>query len=125
MPVPAAAPEIVWDDGLVADCCVTVEVRVGYPRWHQRGTVIDVQWQAAGDRPWSPDVQADVSVIGAFIVPMPGATIDRDAVFAVARDKLAAYKVPREIILLDALPRTANGKLQRKRLSADFEALKT
>ncbi len=70
-------------------------------------------------------VRPDVSVIGAFIVPMPGATIDRDAVLAVAREKLAAYKVPREIILLAALPRTANGKLQRKRLSADLEALKT
>jgi acyl-coenzyme A synthetase/AMP-(fatty) acid ligase len=30
---------------------------------------------------------------------------------------LAAYKAPRAIRFLDALPRTANGKVQRKRLA--------
>ena len=69
-------------------------------------------------------VRADVSVIGAFIVPVAGATIDREAVLAVARARLAAYKVPREIIIVDALPRTANGKLQRKRLASQQSALK-
>ena len=47
-----------------------------------------------------------------------GATIDTDAVLAFARARLAAYKTPREIILVDALPRTTNGKLKRKELAA-------
>jgi 2-aminobenzoate-CoA ligase len=32
--------------------------------------------------------------------------------------ELAPYKCPREIVYLDALPRTATGKLQRFRLRA-------
>jgi acetyl-CoA synthetase len=67
-------------------------------------------------------VRADVSVIGAFIVPAAGLSLDRETILAAARLNLAAYKVPREIIIVDALPRTANGKLQRKRLAAMFNA---
>ena len=31
-----------------------------------------------------------------------------------AREKLAGYKVPRQIAFVDALPRTASGKIQRR-----------
>jgi acyl-coenzyme A synthetase/AMP-(fatty) acid ligase len=33
-------------------------------------------------------------------------------------DRLATYKCPREVRFLAALPRTANGKVQRKRLAS-------
>ena len=62
-------------------------------------------------------VRTDVSVIAAFIVAGPGAMIDTDAVKAFATERLAAYKCPREIFLIDALPRTANGKVKRSALS--------
>jgi acyl-coenzyme A synthetase/AMP-(fatty) acid ligase len=58
-------------------------------------------------------VRADVSVIGAFVVLKPGASADADGIKAFAATRLAAYKCPREVIFLDALPRTANGKLRR------------
>jgi acyl-coenzyme A synthetase/AMP-(fatty) acid ligase len=58
-------------------------------------------------------VRADVSVIGAFVVLKPGASADADGIKAFAAERLAAYKCPREVIFLDALPRTANGKLRR------------
>lgn len=58
-------------------------------------------------------VRSDVSVIGAFIVPREGAVRDADAIKQFATERLAAYKCPREIVFLDALPRTANGKLRR------------
>lgn len=58
-------------------------------------------------------VRADVSVIGAFVVPRPGAPRDMESIKRFAAERLAAYKCPREIIFLDALPRTANGKLRR------------
>lgn len=58
-------------------------------------------------------VRADVSVIGAFVVLKPGARADADGIKAFAAERLAAYKCPREVIFLDALPRTANGKLRR------------
>jgi acetyl-CoA synthetase len=58
-------------------------------------------------------VRADVSVIGAFVVLKPGASADADGIKAFAAERLAAYKCPREVIFLEALPRTANGKLRR------------
>ncbi|MCL4766000.1 MAG: acyl--CoA ligase [Hyphomicrobiaceae bacterium] len=63
-------------------------------------------------------VRADVSVIGAFIVVKEGAPRDAEAVKRFAAERLAAYKCPREIVFLDALPRTANGKLRRGDLKA-------
>ena len=62
-------------------------------------------------------VRADVSVICAFVVLQPEAEPDAEALLAWCAERLAAYKRPREIRFLDALPRTANGKVQRKRLA--------
>lgn len=61
-------------------------------------------------------VRAGVSVIAAFVVLKAGAAQDAEALLAWCGERLAAYKCPREIRFLDALPRTANGKVQRKRL---------
>jgi acyl-coenzyme A synthetase/AMP-(fatty) acid ligase len=58
-----------------------------------------------------------VTVIAAFVVPADGAPHDGDAIKTFAADLLAAYKVPREIVFVDKLPRTPNGKIQRKALS--------
>ncbi len=61
-------------------------------------------------------VRDDVSVIAAFIVPHAGAcpTVPEIETFAAAR--LAAYKRPRAIAFVEALPRTANGKVMRAQL---------
>jgi acetyl-CoA synthetase len=61
-------------------------------------------------------VRADVSVIGAFIVPRDGAAPDAAEIERFAAERLAAYKRPRTIVFVDALPRTANGKLMRSGL---------
>lgn len=61
-------------------------------------------------------VRADVSVIAAFIVPRENARPLPAEMDAFLRDRLAAYKCPREWRLVAALPRTANGKVQRKKL---------
>lgn len=63
-------------------------------------------------------VRKDVSVIGAFIVKAEGAVLDAATVTAFAGERLAGYKVPREVIFVDQIPRTANGKVQRKALAA-------
>jgi acetyl-CoA synthetase len=63
-------------------------------------------------------VRADVSVIAAFIVPTQGVVMDTAQVKAFAADRLAAYKCPREVFVVDALPRTANGKVKRRALCA-------
>jgi acyl-coenzyme A synthetase/AMP-(fatty) acid ligase len=62
-------------------------------------------------------VRSDVRVVCGFVVLQPGAEPDAEALLGWCRERLAAYKCPREIRFLEALPRTANGKVQRKRLA--------
>jgi acyl-coenzyme A synthetase/AMP-(fatty) acid ligase len=61
-------------------------------------------------------VRADVTVIAAFVVLHPGAQADSTEIEAFAAERLAAYKRPRAIAFVDALPRTANGKIMRSAL---------
>lgn len=63
-------------------------------------------------------VREDVSVIAAYVVPRAEALLDANGVMAFAADRLADYKCPREIVIVDALPRTPNGKVQRGKLQA-------
>lgn len=59
-------------------------------------------------------VREDVSVVAAFVVRKPDAAGTAEALLAHAADNLADYKCPREVFFVDALPRTANGKLFRR-----------
>ena len=61
-------------------------------------------------------VREDLSVIAAFVVPKEAAEPDAASVLAWAGRRLAAYKRPREIIFVDSLPRTTNGKVMRRAL---------
>ncbi|MFI5797454.1 AMP-binding protein [Streptomyces sp. NPDC051677] len=58
-------------------------------------------------------------VVVAFAVLREGARRDTEALRAFVKQELAPYKCPREFVFLDALPRTATGKLQRFRLRAE------
>ena len=68
----------------------------------------------AGVREWR--VSDTASIIAGFVVPREGMLPEEDDLLAFARERLAAYKVPKQIWFLPALPRTANGKLIRKAL---------
>jgi 2-aminobenzoate-CoA ligase len=68
---------------------------------------------------------ADVGVIGvpdevrgqiakAFVVLKPGETLTPDDLLAFLKGKIATYKLPREIVIVNELPRTATGKLLRR-----------
>lgn len=63
--------------------------------------------------------EARGQVVVAFAVLKEGAERDAEALRAYVKTELAPYKCPREIVFLDALPRTATGKLQRFRLRTD------
>jgi acyl-CoA synthetase (AMP-forming)/AMP-acid ligase II len=52
----------------------------------------------------------------AFVVLRDGASADEDELKAHVKDNLARYKVPREIITLDELPRNATGKVLKREL---------
>lgn len=62
-------------------------------------------------------VRSDVSVIGAFIVLREGQMPSHDELAIFAEQRLAGYKCPREWRFVPGLPRTANGKVQRKKLA--------
>ncbi|AQZ65845.1 AMP-dependent synthetase [[Actinomadura] parvosata subsp. kistnae] len=49
----------------------------------------------------------------AYVVPRPGAAADPEALLAWARANMSGYKVPRRIVVLDALPTNANGKVDK------------
>jgi 2-aminobenzoate-CoA ligase len=68
---------------------------------------------------------ADVGVIGvpdevrgqiakAFVVLKSGETLTPDDLLAFLKGKIATYKLPREIVIVNELPRTATGKLLRR-----------
>ncbi len=63
-------------------------------------------------------VREDVKVIAAFVVPRDADEADAEPLLSYAHRHLAAYKCPREIIFTSSLPRTANGKVMRRRLAA-------
>jgi len=67
---------------------------------------------------------ADVAVIGAIdergleqvvavVVPAPGHRVNAEALEAHCRARMATYKRPRRYVVVDALPRTATGKVRR------------
>jgi acyl-CoA synthetase (AMP-forming)/AMP-acid ligase II len=52
----------------------------------------------------------------AFVVPRAGETVDTDALIAWARERMANYKVPRRIEVVDTLPLNASGKVLKYEL---------
>jgi fatty-acyl-CoA synthase len=53
----------------------------------------------------------------AFVVKREGAgELSEDAVTAYVKENLARYKVPREVVFLDELPRNATGKVLKREL---------
>lgn len=52
-------------------------------------------------------------VVAVAVERRPGATIDEEELRAFARSQIAGYKCPKIVRFVDALPRTASGKVQR------------
>jgi len=68
---------------------------------------------------------ADVAVIGvpdevrgqiakAFVVLKPGQSVSSEEMIAFCKGKVATYKLPREVVIVNELPRTPTGKLLRR-----------
>ena len=62
------------------------------------------------------DVAAGKTLVVAYVVPRTGSALTPEAMLAWAHAHLASYKAPRVVYLVDELPRTRNGKVQRRAL---------
>ena len=71
--------------------------------------VIEATALGVEDKEWGHRLRA-------FVVKTEGANIDEDAIKAYVRDNLARYKVPREVVFLDELPRNPTGKILKREL---------
>ncbi len=94
------------------------------------------QINVSGYKVWPRDVEdvlygndavREVAVVGvpdeyrgehvkAFVSLKPGESVDEQALIAYCKERVAAYKYPREIEFLDELPKTASGKILRREL---------
>ena len=54
--------------------------------------------------------------VKAFVSLRPGKTVTAEELIAFSKDRLAAYKYPRQVEFLDEIPKTVSGKLLRREL---------
>ena len=52
----------------------------------------------------------------AFVQVASGACVDPDDVIAFCRGRIASFKIPRHVFVVDELPMTSSGKVQKARL---------
>jgi fatty-acyl-CoA synthase len=78
-----------------------------------------------------PDV-ADAATLGArddiygeipvgFVAPRPGRSPDETTLLAHCRARLAAFKAPAAVVIVEAVPKNANGKIDRDALTAIWQ----
>jgi fatty-acyl-CoA synthase len=90
---------------------------------------------SGGENVYPAEIEAALaahrSVIASAVVGVPDETwgeagvafvvaddVEAEALRTFLRSRLAAFKVPREVRLVDELPRTPSGKIDRSRLAA-------
>jgi fatty-acyl-CoA synthase len=71
--------------------------------------VVEATAIGVDDKEWGARLRA-------FVVKKPDATVDEDAIKVYVREHLARYKVPREVIFLEELPRNPTGKILKREL---------
>jgi len=59
----------------------------------------------------------------AVVVPAPGAKLGEAEVLRAIAGQLARFKQPRRVMLAEALPRNAMGKVQKAALRAEYAGL--
>lgn len=105
--------------------------------FYVRGRIKEM-YKSGGENVYPPEVEAViaecagvalVAVIGvpdekwgevgrAFVEPQPGASLDAASIRAFCDGRLARFKLPKSVSILESLPRTASGKIDRVALRA-------
>ncbi|HET8883230.1 MAG TPA: acyl-CoA synthetase [Solimonas sp.] len=57
-----------------------------------------------------------IEAVTAVVVPRSGATLGADDVIAHCRERMAGFKVPKRVVIVDALPKNASGKILKREL---------
>ena len=80
---------------------------------YKHPAVLEAAVVAAPDERWG-------EVPYAIVVPKPGAEVSEADLIAFCREHLAHFKCPKRVAFIDALPRTATGKIQKNLLRERF-----
>ncbi|HEY1597668.1 MAG TPA: o-succinylbenzoate--CoA ligase [Thermoleophilaceae bacterium] len=101
-----------WVEGRLTDVIVTGGENVACAEveraLEEHPAVVEAAVAGTPDREWG-------ELVTAYVV-LDGGELDEQALIAHCRERLAGYKVPRVLHVVDALPRNAAGKLLRREL---------
>ena len=61
-------------------------------------------------------------LVTAVVIPAPGAALDVDELKAWARQRLAGYETPKQVVVVDAFPETVGGKVRKHQLREQLSA---
>lgn len=64
-----------------------------------------------------------IEAVTVFVVPRPGATVDEAELIAFCRQRLGKHEVPKRVVVLDQMPATATGKIQKNVLRERYRDL--
>lgn len=79
--------------------------------------VLEVAVFGCADDVWSEAVVA-------CVVSKPGATVEGAAVIAHCKSRLAGYKVPKRVHLVESLPKDLQGKIRKRVLRDEYESVR-
>jgi fatty-acyl-CoA synthase len=88
---PAEVENVLFQHPAIAEAAV---IGVPHPKWQEVGKAV--------------------------VVLKAGETLSAEEVLAFCQDKLARYKIPKSVVFVDALPRTAAGKVLKRTLREEF-----
>jgi fatty-acyl-CoA synthase len=80
---------------------------------YQHPGVSEVAVVAIPDAKW-------IEAVCAVVVPRAGSSVDADELGAFARERIAAFKVPKRIVFMDALPKNPSGKILKRDLRSQL-----
>ena len=59
-----------------------------------------------------------IEAVTAAVVPRQGGAVDPDELVAFCKERMAGYKVPKRVVVVDSLPKNASGKVLKRELRA-------
>jgi fatty-acyl-CoA synthase len=64
-----------------------------------------------------------IEAVTAAVVLREGQTVDTEELVAFCRERLAGYKTPKHVVIVDVLPKNASGKILKRELRTEFASL--